>query len=60
MNSNFEATLLKYYEGKLRAERDCAIMKSKNEVLTKHLQVCFILLLLIINYYRNKYLFVED
>ena len=54
MNSNFEAILLKYYKGKLLADRNCAIIKSRNDVLLKYSQVCFII------DYNNKHLFNND
>ena len=48
MSSNIEGTLVNYYIEKVLAERDCAIVNAKNEVLIECLKVCFIIIIIII------------
>ena len=39
MSGNLEQVLIKYYLGKLRAEREAAIQEMKSDILFKELQV---------------------
>ena len=39
MSGNLEQVLMKYYFGKLRAEREAAIQKMKSEIFFKELMV---------------------